>query len=857
VAILSSDSIGLLFRARGDTDDARSAFKKLRNDVESDVNAIKGSGTSGFGQLTQVIGGTETAMGGLTSAAGPVAIGLGVITAAAAGTVAVLTKLFGLSVDASDFGSAIFDAQQKTGLSADALQALKYAADESGSSFEAITGTVAKFNVLLGEANAGNEKARATLEKYGITATDTDGALKQAITTIAEMTSVDQQAAAAKALFKDRTAEILPVIKSFDGDLPGLIDKLREMGVLIGEENVAASDKFGDTLDDLRLQLSSIARTIGFEVLPIFLTLAQNISSWLAENKEAIATWAHYIKVYLDGVITAWQIYAKVARVGLALARGDVIGAGVEATSPLTTPGKGFAGAGGRASTGGTGPAPSGGGGKGGGRSSAQAEEERRAKADLQAQIAIEKDKIKVAETEYKELLDNLRKEFTDTGNATAFLNKASDGLTKYRESLEQILPALTEFENLQASGQTVNQLEQLRRQQEERVTELQKKMNESVTGNNKLITDSATDQAKKILQIHQKLESDVDAVEKRRTDRQIQSTIDWYEAEIAAGNQVKLNTFGLINFLNQIYDAEYQKRIEEIGRERDARVKDAETQIKNETERRRAVKAINDYYDQLELDAKEQLESKKKEITDRYTLEAATGTEGGASARGSIFDEWSESWMRFFDIVQGTAPTLADTLSNVLGTSANFLEKAFQGVANAVGSLVQNWVLYGKTGPAVMRMILAQALASIAAEAAVRAIFELAAGFASLFFNPAEAAAHFTAAALYGTIAVGAALAGRAVAGNAFNKQNQGGYGGAPSQAQQTQRNVAGQGTVYSSQKDAVVDISRNAPGEAQALGTVQFEMSLKEKPGWVEELVIKGIRNNGPLRAAVKEAA
>lgn len=106
-------------------------------------------------------------------------------------------------------------------------------------------------------------------------------------------------------------------------------------------------------------------------------------------------------------------------------------------------------------------------------------------------------------------------------------------------------------------------------------------------------------------------------------------------------------------------------------------------------------------------------------------------------------------------------------------------LRGTFLQVADAIGQTVANWVLLGETGPAVMRKILAQALASIAAEAAVNAIKELALGFATLFFNPAESAAHFTAAGLWASIGGVAAIAGRAVAGDLF-KQKTGSTGGA-----------------------------------------------------------------------------
>jgi hypothetical protein len=114
-----------------------------------------------------------------------------------------------------------------------------------------------------------------------------------------------------------------------------------------------------------------------------------------------------------------------------------------------------------------------------------------------------------------------------------------------------------------------------------------------------------------------------------------------------------------------------------------------------------------------------------------------------------------------------------ADVVDKSIVPTARILQEAFFGVADAIGQTVANWVLLGETGPAVMRKILAQALASIAAEAAVNAIKELALGFATLFFNPADSAAHFTSAALWASIGGVAAVAGRSVAGDLFKPKS------------------------------------------------------------------------------------
>lgn len=152
------------------------------------------------------------------------------------------------------------------------------------------------------------------------------------------------------------------------------------------------------------------------------------------------------------------------------------------------------------------------------------------------------------------------------------------------------------------------------------------------------------------------------------------------------------------------------------------------------------------------------------------------------------------ENLKEFASVIEGQIVPLGELLKNT------FLQ-----VADAIGQTVANWVLLGETGPAVMRKILAQALASIAAEAAVNAIKELALGFATLFFNPAESAAHFTAAGLWGSIAGISAVAGRGVAGDLFKSKSATGGAGT------TGRDGSGQLNPLSLERNAQPQIIRH----------------------------------------------
>jgi hypothetical protein len=234
--------------------------------------------------------------------------------------------------------------------------------------------------------------------------------------------------------------------------------------------------------------------------------------------------------------------------------------------------------------------------------------------------------------------------------------------------------------------------------------------------------------------------------------------------------------------------------------------------------------------------------EEREPQDEDIFTT-SPEGTPSGGNNAG-IFGGLLDSIKEFFRLGEELP-----TLQTVFTDFANVLMNAFSGIANAIGSVIENWVLMGDTGPAMFRKIVASALASIAAESAVRAIFELAKGFAALFFNPAEAAAHFTAAALYGSIAGVAAIAGRAVAGDAFKQQTSGAYGNSTSQAQDAGRG----GDVYSTNRDKqILELSRNASASVP-----EDKFVIRDRSGIFSDFFEVEVYRNGKLRDVIRATA
>lgn len=174
-------------------------------------------------------------------------------------------------------------------------------------------------------------------------------------------------------------------------------------------------------------------------------------------------------------------------------------------------------------------------------------------------------------------------------------------------------------------------------------------------------------------------------------------------------------------------------------------------------------------------------------------------------------------------------------------------LGETFAQMAQGIGSLLQQWILTGELGPQAMRKLTASVLAGLAAQAAVEALMELARGFAALTspLTAWKAPLHFKAAAIFGAVAGVAAVAGRAIAGDAFKQQS----GTATGQGTSS-RNTSGQGMAYSGQQSTSIDENRSGPA-------FRPEIVISDRSGMFSQLFETEIRNNSKVRSLIIQTA
>lgn len=740
--------------------------------IDADANGVKKELAAVDAAISSLGGKMSTFSGAATVAAA------GIASIGAAG-LAAGKFIFDLSKAAADYGSAIFDATEKTGLAAQTISSIKIAADQSGTSLETVTTGMARFAKTIGEAADGSDKAQEKLKRLGVTSTDLDTALGQALLTISRYPPGVAQMTAAQAAFGKSGAELLPFIKSFDGNLPALIEKCKKLGLTLTDEDARAADAFGDTLDTLSAQAAAAGRVFVGPMMRDITQAMSDMSGKLAKSQDDVKAWGENVAKTMRGLKNISTELYDFSQTPAGGALSMLLFGGPIAANRLI---QGMAGQ----------DPPQGG-------------------APIPNLIpGYDPNKPKAGPTGFVES-DEDRKAREDARKKAEAERKAA-----YEEALKQ----QTEFlrHQLQAAEMGLDQNQKEQDEWYEKNLDKQAIYQDTSIKNLQIYWDYARDiiDRQLALDLPGKSPGQRQNLEAAAQNARMALAMDVGQRRLAIENNVI-------------------KTVQKLDDERKKNSEDEKERIEDEDKARK--KAFENELERSRTLMQERTEQQAAEIADITAVKYVMAPK----EQQGPFDGWTKSWLTFLGAVEEGAPTLTSTMEEVGG----ILQNAFQGMANALGQVVQQWVLYGETGPGVMRKVLASALATIAAEAAVRAIYSAAMGFFFLATHQyTDATNAFISAAVFGSIAGVAAVAGRAVAGNAFKQQSSAG-----ATAGTSTRSTSTQGGAYSGEGTMTINGGRNAP---ENVGGGAFV--IRDKSGMFDSLFEMAWERNGRMRQTLR---
>jgi len=661
----------------------------------------------------------------LMEAAGPVGAAILGAVAMAAAVVTVGKALFDATKSAADFKGKMFDLSQQTGVSVETLSALEVMARTTGGSIETITASLGIFQRNLEQAQDPTSKEAKLLKELGVETTNTEEALRQTLTRLAAMPEGFTQTSRALELFGRGGKSMLAILKEMHGDLDGAIDRFRAMGILISTEDARAADEFNDQLVMLEFQLRSMTAVIGTELMPMMLSATKQVSKGVGENKEALQALASIIKLVVEPAVV---IFTRVV---------------IDAANVLSFASRGF-----------------------------------RMANNTLIDLASGYDLATAAARQYA----------NEASRAAAASLGASGGAEGIGPSARRITPGIDFGTPSMAGGPAW----------------LNRSRGGGGGGGRGGVSDAdraAKDAAKlaeRQLDVWHDLVAEANKLKAELNDVNT-STKSWAvqqsilngvlkDAEPRVQNLAKA-TAQLVD--NRVVQLRLQKEIRTTAEQLKETVRQA---IEGDKSHLRII--------QEQIEAWENQGAVLKDTTKAWfqIMGGMASVKDTAQAMIPIINSLSEELTKI-PLSDATKNVLSDAQVDALGSPApppvpievidswTILKQtsmdAISSMAQGVGSLIQQWVLYGTAGPNALKKMVAAVLAAAAAQAAVEAIMQLAhaakeyaLGIAAAS-NPftaamapghfAAAKAHVIAAAVYGAVGGVAAASGRGIAGGAF----------------------------------------------------------------------------------------
>ena len=301
--------------------------------VQAQGQKVTAAGAKGFGGFNRVLGSTSNLLGGLGIALG----------------VRQFTRFIGNAIEAGDQLNKL---SLKTGASVENLSALSLVARLADSSLEQVGNALAKMNKFVGDAAAGIPTALAALEDLGLGVDDFRG--KDSVEMF-EMVSKSvialgdnfRRRRTAMILFGRSGANLIPTMKALaDEGLLAVINRAKELGVLIDHDLAAASEKIKDDVEILKMQSEAIGVRFVSGFGPAMSQTLQVLSGDLAQTTTAwedfgtaigqtikwvvgvVSTGFDIIGTYIGGVHT---ILVSAGKGLVSLIKGDMEGVRREA----------------------------------------------------------------------------------------------------------------------------------------------------------------------------------------------------------------------------------------------------------------------------------------------------------------------------------------------------------------------------------------------------------------------------------------------------------------------------------------------------------------------------------------------
>lgn len=277
-------------------------------DLTKIIISAKDEASKVFGSVQ---GAAEKLHGSYARLAGLMSTALGV------GSFAVLMK------GAIDAGDEINKLSQKTGIAVGDLSALKYAADLSGVSSEALGKGIKTLNQRLVEAHDATSKQAQLFRMLGVDTTQgPNKALEQLAGAFSNLRDGEVKATLATELFGKAGVGLIPLLNQGEAGLKKLKEEAEHLGLVFSKDTAKAAEQFNDNMRSVRAAAEGAARVMLNQLAPAIVRISQAMKDAAADSGVLYAAWVGLGGVAAEALgLNDDQIVKRVKEINSELAR--------------------------------------------------------------------------------------------------------------------------------------------------------------------------------------------------------------------------------------------------------------------------------------------------------------------------------------------------------------------------------------------------------------------------------------------------------------------------------------------------------------------------------------------------------
>ena len=225
------------------------------------------------------------------------------------------------------------------GITADALQELRYAAEKSGVSVDALNDAIKELQVRAVDAKSGQGEAAEAFQMLGLKSTDAAGRIREPLELLdavadrmRTMPTQSDRIWIADAIFGDEGSTVLSMLKDGSQGLRTMRNEARALGITLGSDAIAKASRFNQALKKLHSVSGGIAKTFVEYLLPPLSWLAEKAAALSAafNQMESRASFVRTTLLTLSGVLGVLAVKAAIAFGPMILFAGLVL-AGIAA----------------------------------------------------------------------------------------------------------------------------------------------------------------------------------------------------------------------------------------------------------------------------------------------------------------------------------------------------------------------------------------------------------------------------------------------------------------------------------------------------------------------------------------------